>query len=236
MRILKLMLVVLMVFSSVLMLSACETVVEKEVNLGDIPAPPAKPRVVKKEVLKAAEVQEPEPEIIKEPPKKIESKPAGNGKIPYFAPVVSAEKMGTSTQLNWVSGSNNQNFNNYGGKVYLIDVWAEWCAPCKMSTATLIGLHNKYKDDGLVIIGINIDRKSGIPTAMDYAQEISIPYVILSDPEGVNVGGKFVDRGIPNFTLLDSTGKIIKEHTGAITRGSPALSEIEGLIRSQLGL
>jgi len=155
---------------------------------------------------------------------------------PFFDAVSSASRMGSSAKLAWIDQNGaEQNLASYGGRVYLIDVWAEWCGPCKMSTGALKQLYGTYRHDGLTVIGVNIDTNSSLTTAKTYATDISIDYPILSDPEGGNVGGVFVQRGIPNFTLIDSEGNIILEHVGAIQIGDSGYKEIENAIKTYLG-
>ena len=45
----------------------------------------------------------------------------------------------------------------YRGSVVLLDFWATWCPPCRMTIPVLAGLQDRYKDKGLVILGISID-------------------------------------------------------------------------------
>jgi thiol-disulfide isomerase/thioredoxin len=48
------------------------------------------------------------------------------------------------------------------GKVVVLDFWGYWCAPCVQSMPALMALHDKYKDRGLVVIGIHDDSVASI--------------------------------------------------------------------------
>jgi cytochrome c biogenesis protein CcmG, thiol:disulfide interchange protein DsbE len=45
----------------------------------------------------------------------------------------------------------------YRGSVVLLDFWATWCPPCKMTVPVLINLQERYKNKGFVILGISVD-------------------------------------------------------------------------------
>jgi peroxiredoxin len=43
------------------------------------------------------------------------------------------------------------------GKVVLIDFWASWCGPCRLSNRHLVKLYSKYKEKGFEIFGVSLD-------------------------------------------------------------------------------
>ena len=47
--------------------------------------------------------------------------------------------------------------SDFKGKVMLLNFWATWCDPCKSEIPSFVELYGKYKDKGLVIVGVSID-------------------------------------------------------------------------------
>src|SRR6266850_5799531 len=54
----------------------------------------------------------------------------------------------------WVQGEPVKEFEN--GKVYIVEFWATWCGPCRVSIPHLNELYQKYKDKGIVVIGQDV--------------------------------------------------------------------------------
>jgi thiol-disulfide isomerase/thioredoxin len=97
------------------------------------------------------------------------------------------------------------------GKVVLLDFWASWCAPCKASFPAMNDLQKKYADQGLVIIGINVDEKSA---AMEkFLKGTPASFTTVRD-----AGHKLVSAAdvatMPTSFLVDRSGKIRQVHTG----------------------
>src|SRR5215469_15597227 len=51
----------------------------------------------------------------------------------------------------WVQGEPVTDFEK--GKAYIVEFWATWCGPCRVSIPHLNEIHTKYKDKNLVVIG-----------------------------------------------------------------------------------
>ncbi len=88
------------------------------------------------------------------------------------------------------------------GKVVVLDFWATWCGPCVASIPHLIELHNKYADQGLVIIG-HTDASSTNLEAFIKAK--NMPYLISV---GADIGDAYGVTGIPQVFVIDPDGKI----------------------------
>ncbi len=114
------------------------------------------------------------------------------------------------------------------GKVVLMDFFATWCGPCVLAIPQIQNLHEKYKDQGLVVLGIDLAE-----TEMEVRQFRDIyglTYDILLDSTGY-VGTLYGIMFIPNVWLVDRDGVIAWQRIG-YTPGSEA--EMEQQIESLL--
>lgn len=104
----------------------------------------------------------------------------------------------------------------FKGKIVLLNFWATWCPSCKEDIANLLLTYRQYKDHGLEVVGISLDKK-GLGVVDSFVKELNIPYTILLGDETVvkNYGGF---KGVPTTLLLDKEGRIVKKYSGQINQ------------------
>ena len=100
---------------------------------------------------------------------------------------------------------------DYKGKVVLLDFWASWCVPCRRSFPWMNGMQEKYGDDGLVIIGVNMD--SDPADRNEFLQEYPAQFTIINDPDGELARAHDV-IAMPSSYIFDRDGVLVTRHMG----------------------
>jgi thiol-disulfide isomerase/thioredoxin len=99
----------------------------------------------------------------------------------------------------------------YRGKVVVVDFWASWCVPCRRSFPWMNEMQKKYGDDGLVIVGVNMDAEPG--EAARFLADFPADFRIAYDPGG-DLATKFDVIAMPSSYLFDRDGQEVARHLG----------------------
>lgn len=98
--------------------------------------------------------------------------------------------------------------SDWAGHPVVLNFWASWCAPCRREVPVLIRLQDRYRDDGLVVVGVNIEEARS--PARGFATEFGINFALPMDFDGsvtraYGIGGQL---GPPHTMFLDADGVI----------------------------
>jgi cytochrome c biogenesis protein CcmG/thiol:disulfide interchange protein DsbE len=114
---------------------------------------------------------------------------------------------------------NNVSLQQYRGNVVLLDFWATWCIPCRYSIPEMVEIQDKYRDQGLVIIGISVDDPIQVNDKYisAFMEKYKINYTILRSDEETTIryfgNGNFA---IPTVFFINRDGMIVKKGMGFI--------------------
>jgi thiol-disulfide isomerase/thioredoxin len=96
------------------------------------------------------------------------------------------------------------------GKVVFLNFWATWCPPCVAEMPTIQQLHEKLKDEGVVLVCISNEEASKVSRFVNEKGFTFPIYTIRGAPPAV-----FRTRGIPATFILSPDGKIAFRHIGS---------------------
>ncbi len=111
----------------------------------------------------------------------------------------------TLAKLEGWLGTKARSWEDYRGKVVMIDYWATWCGPCVAGIPHVKEMYEKYHDKGLEILGVHSSR--GFEKMPAFAEENQLPYGLAADPTrdlGTALGIKF----IPCYFIIDRKGTL----------------------------
>ncbi len=104
---------------------------------------------------------------------------------------------------------NDVTLSKVRAKIKLIDFWASWCGPCRLSMPKLKQLYEEYREKGLEIIGISLDGKKD--RWIDAVQKENLPWINVSSLKAwaCDVARQYNVRAIPAIFVLDENNRII---------------------------
>lgn len=100
------------------------------------------------------------------------------------------------------------------GKPLVVNFWASWCIPCKDEAPVLQETYERYRDQGLVVLGI--DAQDFRADARRFMERFGLTYPIAYDGKGSTLG-KWGVTGFPETFFVDRAGNLVGERiSGAV--------------------
>lgn len=101
--------------------------------------------------------------------------------------------------------------NEFKGKVVYLDFWASWCGPCRKSFPWMNAMHQKYQQQGLAIVAINLDSDKAL--AEQFLSKLPANFHIRFDPQA-DVASQFDLLGMPSSYIFNRHGELVYKHQG----------------------
>lgn len=108
----------------------------------------------------------------------------------------------------------------YRGQVVVVNFWATWCPPCREELPSLQRLWEDKRDQGLVVLGVNVGEDA--ERIFFFTADYPVDFPLLLDRDSAVIEAWPV-RGIPTTFILDREGRMAYRAIGAREFDAPEL-------------
>ena len=118
----------------------------------------------------------------------------------------------------------------FRGKTVLLDFWATWCQPCVDDLPGLTALHERYAEDGVVVVSVSIDEgDSAARKVRRMVKRRDARHPVYLDATDTPAWASYLVRVVPTQFLIDADGRIVAQWSGKSDLDQ-VRAEIDGLV------
>lgn len=135
--------------------------------------------------------------------------PGGKTDITYDPPA-SRGKPGPISGPDLLDPDKIISLNDFAGKVVVINVWGQWCGPCRAEITQLQKVYDQTRDLGVAFLGIDV-RDNDIDAPRDFVRDRNVTFPSIYDPAMrtmIAFGGKYPTTVIPSTVVLDREHRV----------------------------
>ena len=126
-------------------------------------------------------------------------------------------KKAPNFQLQTLDGK-QVNLSDFAGTKVILNFWATWCPPCKAEMPHMEGFYVEHKNDGVVILAVNLTTsEKSIGAVEEFQKDYRITFPVLLDTNG-EISDTYQAITIPTSYLIDSKGIIRKKIIGPMDK------------------
>ena len=100
--------------------------------------------------------------------------------------------------------------DDFAGKVVVINVWGQWCGPCRSEASALQQVYDATRGSGVAVLGIDV-RDNNREAAQDFVKDRNVTFPSIYDPAMrtmIAFGGKYPTSVIPSTLVLDRSHRV----------------------------
>ncbi|BCJ85784.1 thiol-disulfide oxidoreductase ResA [Effusibacillus dendaii] len=101
------------------------------------------------------------------------------------------------------------------GKVVLLNFWGSWCEPCRVEMPSIQSIYERYKDKGVVVVGVNIGENK--VTAKGFTDRLGVTFPIILDQDRSVTLDQYHVGPIPTTYFIDKKGIVQDKFEGPMT-------------------
>jgi peroxiredoxin len=123
------------------------------------------------------------------------------------------------------ASTDRRGLEDFRDRLVVLNFWATWCTPCTVEMPTLEALWRDYREQGLIVIGIAVDR--GAPRALlePYLRHLDLTFPILVDPD-LEVSQRWRISALPASFVIRPGGEVVGMAMGAREWNSPPMRQL----------
>jgi cytochrome c biogenesis protein CcmG/thiol:disulfide interchange protein DsbE len=115
------------------------------------------------------------------------------------------------------------------GQPVVLNLWASWCLPCKAEMPALERVYQRYRPEGLVVLGINMTLQDSPQAAEAFVRQQGLTFPILLDADG-SVQLAYHLLGLPSTFFVDRSGVIRSVVVGGPMSEATISAHVEDLM------
>ncbi|WP_051141289.1 TlpA family protein disulfide reductase [Salisaeta longa] len=109
--------------------------------------------------------------------------------------------------------------SDYRGQVVVVNVWATWCAPCRVELPGFVATQQAFADRGVQFVGLSVDHAASV--VRPFVDEYGLNYPQIVSPQLAQRA--FPGRVVPRTYIIGPEGHVRYRHTGVLL--GPALRD-----------
>ena len=135
--------------------------------------------------------------------------PGGKTEI-FYDPPASRGTPGALSGPDLMDTARTISLNDFAGKVVVINIWGQWCGPCRAEITQLQKVYDATRAEGVAFLGIDV-RDNDIDAPRDFITDRKITFPSIYDPAMrtmIAFGGKYPTTVIPSTVVLDREHRV----------------------------
>lgn len=112
----------------------------------------------------------------------------------------------------------NVNLSDFRGQWVIVNIWATWCPPCIKEMPDLTFFHEKYKNDGAIVLGVNYENIA-VEKINNFTEELMITFPIVRFKD-IDLNANKTPfgplRGLPSTYMVAPSGHIVAGRAGLV--------------------
>ncbi|ASF13418.1 TlpA family protein disulfide reductase [Nocardia brasiliensis] len=135
--------------------------------------------------------------------------PGGKTEI-FYDPPSARGTIGPLSGPDLMTAGKTVSVADFAGKVVVLNLWGQWCGPCRAEAPALEKVYEATKDSGVAFLGINV-RDPQQDKAQDFVVDNKVGYPSIYDPSMrtlLALGGNFPTSVIPTTLVLDRQHRV----------------------------